>query len=106
MEKFLEADSFAMSQAFEYIERKPFAPNSGKTATRGWTRLSGFAPDLLRSRHAARAHGSAIFQRGETQAVALATLAPSEEAQRLMPTAAANNKEVHSALQLPEFLRG
>ncbi|HEU5312296.1 MAG TPA: polyribonucleotide nucleotidyltransferase, partial [Candidatus Udaeobacter sp.] len=30
-----------------------------------------------------RAHGSAIFQRGETQAVALATLAPIEEAQML-----------------------
>src|SRR5213080_148700 len=30
-----------------------------------------------------RAHGSAIFQRGETQAVALATLAPIEEAQMI-----------------------
>jgi len=30
-----------------------------------------------------RAHGSAIFQRGETQALALATLAPIEEAQMI-----------------------
>ena len=30
-----------------------------------------------------RAHGSAIFQRGETQALALATLAPIEEAQNI-----------------------
>src|SRR5215475_1818934 len=84
LEKHPEADPFAISQAFDYVQRKAFRisilEKQKRVDGRGYQDLRpiGCEVSVL-----PRAHGSAIFQRGETQAVALATLAPIEEAQML-----------------------
>jgi polyribonucleotide nucleotidyltransferase len=84
LEKHPEADPFAISQAFDYVQKKAFRVNilekQKRVDGRGYQDLRpiGCEVSVL-----PRAHGSAIFQRGETQAVALATLAPIEEAQML-----------------------
>lgn len=84
LEKFPEADKFAISQAFDYVQKKAFRisvlDKQKRMDGRGYQDLRkidcevGVLP---------RAHGSAIFQRGETQALALATLAPIEESQMI-----------------------
>ncbi len=84
LEKHPEADPFAISQAFDYVQKKAFRINILEKQKR----VDGRSYQDLRSISCEvsvlpRAHGSAIFQRGETQAVALATLAPIEEAQML-----------------------
>jgi polyribonucleotide nucleotidyltransferase len=84
LEKSPEADSFAICQAFDFIEKKTFRASilekQQRVDGRGYSDLRPIACEvgLL-----PRAHGSAIFQRGETQALALATLAPIEEAQMI-----------------------
>jgi polyribonucleotide nucleotidyltransferase len=80
--KFPEAGNFEVSQAFDYLQKKVFrisildkkkrADGRGVDQLRELTGEVGLIP---------RAHGSALFSRGETQAVALATLAPLDEAQ-------------------------
>ena len=84
LEKFPEADKFAINQAFDYIQKKSFRSNILDKQRR----VDGRGYDDLRKITCEvgvlpRAHGSAIFQRGETQAMALATLAPIEEAQMI-----------------------
>ncbi len=84
IEKFPEADKFAINQAFDYIQKKSFRSNILDKQKR----VDGRGYDDLRKITCEvgvlpRAHGSAIFQRGETQAMALATLAPIEEAQNI-----------------------
>jgi polyribonucleotide nucleotidyltransferase len=84
LEKHPEADPFAISQAFDYIQKKAFRVSILEKQKR----VDGRGYQDLRPIHCEvsavpRAHGSAIFQRGETQAIALATLAPIEEAQML-----------------------
>ncbi|HEY1583062.1 MAG TPA: polyribonucleotide nucleotidyltransferase [Chthoniobacterales bacterium] len=84
LEKFPEADKFSINQAFDYIQKKSFRSNILDKQKR----VDGRGYDDLRSISCEvgvlpRAHGSAIFQRGETQAMALATLAPIEEAQMI-----------------------
>jgi polyribonucleotide nucleotidyltransferase len=84
LEKYPEADSFAISQAFDYVQKKAFRINILDKQKR----VDGRSYEDLRPISCEvgvlpRAHGSSIFQRGETQAVALATLAPIEEAQML-----------------------
>jgi polyribonucleotide nucleotidyltransferase len=84
LEKYPEADKFAISQAFDFVQKKAFRisvlDKKKRMDGRGYQDLRkiecevGVLP---------RAHGSAIFQRGETQALALATLAPIEEAQMI-----------------------
>jgi len=78
------ATAFEISQAFDYLQKKAFRVSILDRKKRCDGR------DLFEIRELAaevgllpRAHGSALFQRGETQAVALATLAPAEEAQML-----------------------
>ncbi|HEU0275434.1 MAG TPA: polyribonucleotide nucleotidyltransferase [Candidatus Udaeobacter sp.] len=84
LEKHPEADAFAISQAFDYVQKKAFRASilerQKRVDGRGYQDLRpiGCEVSVL-----PRAHGSAIFQRGETQAMALATLAPIEEAQML-----------------------
>jgi polyribonucleotide nucleotidyltransferase len=84
LEKHPEADPFAISQAFDYVQKKAFRVSilekQKRVDGRGYQDLRpiGCEVSVL-----PRAHGSAIFQRGETQAMALATLAPIEEAQML-----------------------
>ncbi|MDD5349013.1 MAG: polyribonucleotide nucleotidyltransferase [Chthoniobacteraceae bacterium] len=84
LEKFPEAGNFEISQAFDYLQEKAVrksaldkgirADGRGYRDLRPLTAEVGLLP---------RAHGSALFSRGETQAVTLATLAPADEAQML-----------------------
>ena len=84
LEKFPEADSFAISQAFDFVEKKTFRAGilekQRRVDGRGYSDLRPISCEVS---VLPRAHGSAIFQRGETQALALATLAPIEEAQMI-----------------------
>src|ERR1700719_1930714 len=84
LEKHSEADKFAISQALDYVQKKAFR----KSILEKQKRMDGRGYQDLRQITCEvgvlpRAHGSAIFQRGETQALALATLAPIEEAQNI-----------------------
>jgi polyribonucleotide nucleotidyltransferase len=84
LEKHAEADSFAITQAFDYVQKKAFRisvlEKRKRVDGRGYQDLR---PIWCEVSVLPRAHGSAIFQRGETQALALATLAPIEEAQMI-----------------------
>src|SRR3984893_10415413 len=80
--KYPDATPFEISQAFDYLQKKAFRVSildkKLRCDGRGFLDirpLSGEVGLLPRS------HGSALFQRGETQAIALATLASAEEAQ-------------------------
>src|SRR6184192_4496097 len=76
LEKYPETDPFSISQAFDYVQKKAFRVSilekQKRVDGRGYQDLRpiGCEVSVL-----PRAHGSAIFQRGETQAMALATLA-------------------------------
>jgi polyribonucleotide nucleotidyltransferase len=84
LEKYPEADDFAISQAFDYVQKKAFRMSvlekQKRMDGRGYQDLRPISCEVA---VLPRAHGSAIFQRGETQALALATLAPIEEAQMI-----------------------
>ncbi|MEZ0388752.1 MAG: polyribonucleotide nucleotidyltransferase [Verrucomicrobium sp.] len=80
--KYPEAGNFEIGQAFDYIQKKAFRI----AILDKQTRADGRGIDQLRPLSGEvglipRAHGSALFARGETQALALATLAPLDEAQ-------------------------
>jgi polyribonucleotide nucleotidyltransferase len=82
--KYPTATSFDISTAFQQVEIKAFRSaildQKKRSDGRGVTQirpLSGEVGLLPRS------HGSSLFARGETQALCLATLAPSDEAQDL-----------------------
>ncbi len=82
--KFPESTNFEINQAFDYLQKKAFRVSTLDRGVRPDGRgfrdlrvLTGEVGLLPRS------HGSALFSRGETQAVALATLAPADEAQML-----------------------
>ncbi|HEV2045875.1 MAG TPA: polyribonucleotide nucleotidyltransferase [Chthoniobacterales bacterium] len=82
--KHAETDAFSISQAFDYVQKKAFR----KSILEKQKRMDGRGYQDLRQITCEvgvlpRAHGSAIFQRGETQALALVTLAPVEEAQNI-----------------------
>jgi polyribonucleotide nucleotidyltransferase len=82
--KYPDATPFEISQAFDYLQKKAFRVSILDKKTRcdgrGLHELRPLAGEvgLL-----PRSHGSALFQRGETQALALATLASAEEAQMI-----------------------
>ncbi len=84
LQKYPEADDFAISQAFDYVQKKAFRVSvlekQRRMDGRGYQDLRQISCEVG---VLPRAHGSAIFQRGETQALALATLAPIEEAQMI-----------------------
>ena len=84
LEKYPEADKFAISQAFDYVQKKAFRisvlDKQKRMDGRGYDDLRPISCEVA---VLPRAHGSAIFQRGETQALALVTLAPIEEAQNI-----------------------
>jgi polyribonucleotide nucleotidyltransferase len=84
LEKYPEADEFSISQAFDHVQKKAFRisilDKQKRVDGRGYQDLR---PITCEVGVLPRAHGSAIFQRGETQALALATLAPIEEAQMI-----------------------
>lgn len=84
LEKFPAASKFEISQAFDYLQKKAFRVSildrQQRCDGRGFhdiRPLSGEAGLLPRT------HGSALFARGETQALGIATLAPAEEAQMI-----------------------
>ena len=82
--KFPEATKFEISQAFDYLQKKAFRVSILDKKIR----CDGRPLDQIRQLSAEvglipRTHGSALFQRGETQALALVTLAPSDEAQEM-----------------------
>jgi polyribonucleotide nucleotidyltransferase len=79
-----DAGHFEISQAFDYLQKKAFRSSILDRGQRADGRglfeirpLSGEVGLLPRS------HGSALFARGETQALALVTLASSDESQSL-----------------------
>src|SRR5881394_1539785 len=84
LEKHPEADKFSISQAFDYVQKKAFRisvrDKQKRVDGRSYQELRPISCEIS---VLPRAHGSAIFQRGETQALALATLAPIEEAQMI-----------------------
>lgn len=84
LEKHPEADTFQIRQAFDYVQKKAFRisvlEKGRRMDGRGYQDLRPISCEVS---VLPRAHGSAIFQRGETQALALATLAPIEEAQMI-----------------------
>ena len=84
VEKFPDTDSFAINQAFDSVEKKTFRASilekQKRVDGRGYSDLRQISCEVG---VLPRAHGSAIFQRGETQALALVTLAPIEEAQMI-----------------------
>jgi polyribonucleotide nucleotidyltransferase len=80
--KYPSATGFDISEAFEYLQKK-----AARTSIleRG-RRMDGRGDNELRPLSAEvkvlpRVHGSALFTRGETQALAICTLAPSDEGQ-------------------------
>ncbi|MFZ4598285.1 MAG: polyribonucleotide nucleotidyltransferase [Terrimicrobiaceae bacterium] len=84
LEKFPTASKFDISQAFDYLQKKAFRVSildrKQRCDGRGLhdiRQLSGEVGLLPRS------HGSALFARGETQALGITTLAPSDEAQSI-----------------------
>jgi polyribonucleotide nucleotidyltransferase len=84
LESFPAATPFEISQAFDYLQKKAFRVS---ILDKG-VRCDGRSLDQIRTLSAEagvlpRSHGSAIFARGETQALALATLATTDEAQEL-----------------------
>jgi polyribonucleotide nucleotidyltransferase len=80
--KYPDAGSFEIGQAFDYLQKKAFRISILDKEKRS----DGRALDEIRQLTAEvdclpRVHGSALFARGETQAMALVTLAPLDEAQ-------------------------
>ncbi len=82
--KFPTAGKFEISQAFDYLQKKAFRKSildkQKRADGRGYFDLRPISGEvgLL-----PRSHGSALFTRGETQAVALATLGTLKERQEL-----------------------
>lgn len=82
MERVPETTDFEIEQVFEYIQKKAFRISIMEKGVRADGRtpadlrpLSGEVGTLP------RVHGSALFARGETQALGICTLAPSDERQ-------------------------
>ncbi len=82
LEKYPDAAAFEISSAFEYIQKKAFRVSildkQKRVDGRGYLEIRPLSAEvgLL-----PRSHGSGLFQRGETQALCLATLASAEESQ-------------------------
>ncbi|TDU64311.1 polyribonucleotide nucleotidyltransferase [Prosthecobacter fusiformis] len=82
--RFPEASGFDISQAFDYLQKKAFRIS----ILDKMSRCDGRAIDQIRNLSGEvsvlpRTHGSALFARGETQALSIATLAPADEAQEM-----------------------
>ncbi|MEM7699075.1 MAG: polyribonucleotide nucleotidyltransferase [Verrucomicrobiota bacterium] len=84
LEKFPEATSFEMDQCFDYVQKKAFRISILDKGKRCDGRDSEtIRPLSAETRVLPRTHGTALFARGETQALAVATLAPGDERQYL-----------------------
>ncbi len=108
LESFPDATSFEMSSAFDFLQKKSVRATLLNTGTR----VDGRGIDQIRKLHAEvgllpRTHGSALFSRGETQAVCIAALAPSDEAQILDAyTGGADSKRFILHYNFPPFSVG
>ena len=108
VEAFPNATPFEISQAFDYLQKKAFRISILDKKVR----CDGRSYEQIRSLTAEtgllpRSHGSALFQRGETQAVCLATLAPADEAQELDGyTGGENSKRLILHYNFPPFSVG
>ena len=92
--KYPEATGFEISQAFDYLQKKAFRVSILDKANR----CDGRGIDQLRQLSGEvsvlpRTHGSALFARGETQALAICTLAPADEAQEFDNYAGGENEK-------------
>ena len=77
-----EATDFDVEQAFEYLQKKAFRISIMEKGVRADGRAIGDLRTLYGEVGTLpRVHGSAIFARGETQALAITTLAPADEKQ-------------------------
>jgi polyribonucleotide nucleotidyltransferase len=82
--KYADATPFEISQAFDYLQKKAFRISILDRQTRCDGRsLRDIRPLTAEVGLLPRSHGSALFARGETQALALTTLASGEEAQAI-----------------------
>jgi polyribonucleotide nucleotidyltransferase len=82
MERFPQTTEFEIEQAFEYLQKKAFRISIMEKGLRADGRKVGdLRPLYGEVSSLPRVHGSAIFSRGETQALAIATLAPADEKQ-------------------------
>jgi polyribonucleotide nucleotidyltransferase len=107
LEKFPDATALDITFAFEYLEKKAFrrsmldlkkrCDGRGVREVRPLMGETGLLP---------RAHGSALFSRGETQALCLTTLAPTDEAQELDGYGWRKNQALHVPLQFPAIFSG
>ena len=79
-EKDAEASDFDIDQAFDYLQKKAFRVSIMEKGVRADGRAIGDLRNLVGEVDLIpKVHGSALFARGETQALALATLAPADE---------------------------
>jgi polyribonucleotide nucleotidyltransferase len=77
-----EATDFDVEQAFEYLQKKAFRISIMEKGVRADGRSIGDLRALYGEIGTLpRVHGSAIFSRGETQALGICTLAPADEKQ-------------------------
>ncbi len=82
MEKYPETTEFEIEQVFEYIQKKAFRVAIMEKGIRADGRQIGeLRPLFAEANSLPRVHGSAIFARGETQALGICTLAPADEKQ-------------------------
>ncbi|BCX46360.1 polyribonucleotide nucleotidyltransferase [Haloferula helveola] len=81
-EKYPETTDFEIEQVFEYIQKKAFRLSIMEKGIRADGRQVGdLRPLFAEANSLPRVHGSAIFARGETQAMGICTLAPADEKQ-------------------------
>lgn len=81
-EKYPETTDFEIEQVFEYIQKKAFRVSIMEKGVRADGRQIGDLRELYAEANSLpRVHGSAIFARGETQAMGICTLAPADEKQ-------------------------
>jgi polyribonucleotide nucleotidyltransferase len=82
MERFPDTNDFQIDQAFEFLQKKAFRISIMEKGTRADGRKPAELRDLFAEEGLLpKVHGSALFARGETQALAVSTLAPADEKQ-------------------------
>ena len=81
-ERYPDSTDFDVEQVFEYIQKKAFRISIMEKGLRADGRQVGdLRPLFAEANSLPRVHGSAIFARGETQALGICTLAPADEKQ-------------------------
>lgn len=84
LERAPESTSFEIDQAFDYLQKKAFRVSILEKGVRADGRgVEDLRPLSADCGQVPRVHGSGYFARGETSALGLATLAPSDEQQFL-----------------------